>query len=209
MMMKIWRKLKLFNRLGSDRSGAISIEFAFLSIFLVGVTFSTVEFGRYLLAGQKADRVVSTVGDMVTQTTSLTSTDVKDMFIAADNILNYYSYKTKGVIIVSHVHAATANAPTVTWQTISSASFNPGSKIGAVGATATLPASFPMAQGETVVVIESFINFEPWLFDLVFSNTNIYRISYHRPRKVQQIAFTDNGSSTIDTCNPGEAACSK
>ena len=50
-----------------DRRGVISIEFGILATVLLGMLFGGVEYGRYILTNQKADRATASVGDMISQ----------------------------------------------------------------------------------------------------------------------------------------------
>jgi len=182
-----------------DEKGSISIEFGILASVLVVMLLSGLEFGRFLIAGQKADRSVAVVSDMVAQHTSMQSHDMKDIFQAAGQILSQYHYQGKGVLIVSHVHAATSGKPKVTWQEFSSDSYRPASKIGKPGGPAKLPKTMTVKAGDTVMVVETKVRFEPMLFDLLIGARDLYRVSYHRPRKSETVAYTKTGSTAIDT----------
>lgn len=184
-----------------DDKGSISIEFGILASVLIVMLLSGVEFGRFLIAGQKADRSVAVVSDMVAQQASLQSPDMKDIFQAAGQILSQYHYRGKGVLIVSHVHAATADQPKVTWQEFSSDKYRPASRIGKPGGPAKLPNTITFKAGDTIMVVETTVRFEPLLFDLAIGGRDLYRVSYHRPRKSEKVAYTKTGSTAIDTKN--------
>jgi len=197
--MKMLSKFRCLDRFREDRKGSISIEFAVLASVLIGILFSGVEYSRFILLNQKADKAVAGVGDMVSQYTELRSQDMKDIFLAASNILTNYQYKGRGILMVSHVHAAQAGKPKITWQEVSSKSFNVASKIGKAGDTPKLPSGFTMIAGETVVAVETFVKFEPMLFDLVVSGQDIYKIAWYHPRKAEQIAYVKTTDPAIDT----------
>lgn len=188
-----------------DEKGSISIEFGILASVLIVMLLSGIEFGRFLIAGQKADRSVAVVSDMVSQHTSLQSKDMKDIFQAAGQILSQYHHRGKGVLIVSHVHAATSGKPKVTWQEFSSDTHRPTSRIGQPGGPAKLPKTMTVKAGDTVMVVETKVRFEPMLFDMAIGSRDLYRVSYHRPRKSEQVAYTKTGSTAIDTksCESG------
>ena len=169
-----------------------------LAILLIGMLVAGVEYGRYLLAGQKADTAVSSVADMVTQATELNSTDVKDIFLAAAKILSHYEYSGAGVLIVTHVHAQTSEKPIITWQEYSSDTYRPPSKIGKVGGPAKLPKNVVMKAGSTVLVVESMVRFEPLITDIVVKGQDIYRVAYYQPRKADKIAYQKTASTAID-----------
>jgi len=194
------------HRFREDRKGSISIEFAVLASVLIGILFSGVEYSRFILMNQKADKAVAGVGDMVSQYTELRSQDMKDIFMAASNIMANYQYKGQGILVVSHVHAAQAGNPKITWQEVSSKSFNVASKLGKAGDTPVLPNGFTMIAGETVVAVETFIKFEPMLFDLVVSGQDIYKIAWYHPRKSEQIAYIKTTDPAVDVKDCSVAA---
>lgn len=191
-------KLRCIRRFREDKKGSISIEFGVLASVLLVMLFSGMEYGRYILLNQKADKAVAGVGDMVSQYTEIQSRDIKDIFQAASNILEQYQYKGQGILVVSHIHAASAGQPKITWQEVSSKSFNVASKLGKAGDTPKLPAGFTMDAGETVLAVETYIKFEPMLFDLVVSGKDIYKIAWYHPRKAQQIAYVKTEDPSVD-----------
>ena len=75
---------------------------------------------------------------------------------------------------------------------------NVASKLGKVNETPKLPAGFTMDAGETVVVVETFVKFEPMLFDLALKGQDIYKIAWYHPRKAQQIAYIKTIDPAID-----------
>ena len=206
-------QFRCIKRFREDRKGSISIEFGILASVLIGILFSGMEYGRFILVNQQADKAVAGVGDMVSQYTEIRSEDMKDIFQAASNILANYEYKGRGILVVSHVHAAQAGKPKITWQEVSSKSMNVASKLGKEGDTPTMPAGFTMDAGETVVAVETFVKFEPMLFDLVVSGQDIYKIAWYHPRKAEQIAYIKTIDPSIDgkdcgkKSKKGGAAC--
>ena len=192
---RTWRRVSRFRK---DNRGVIGIEFGFFAILMIGVTFGGVEFGRYILLGHKADRAMASVGDMVSQVDQLNTSGLKDMFVAASQILPAYKYKNQGVIVVSLVHNS-GSGPIIVWQQRSAATWQPASLIGSVGGTAILPANFTLPAGEASVVVETFVKYDPWLFDLSIGSQSIYRAGWYRPRKSVTVPFTSTGSAAIDT----------
>ena len=192
------RATNCLRRFQKDKRGAIAIEFGILVSVLIGILFSAVEYSRYILVQHKAEKSTAAVGDMVSQYTVIQTGDLKEIFKAASQILSHYEVKGQGLLIVSHIHAAQKNNPKITWQEFSSTSLARKSKLGAVGDTPKLPAGFTMDDGETVVAVESFIHFEPMLFDLVVTGKDIYRIAWYHPRKADQIAYNKTGNAQID-----------
>jgi len=194
-MKRLWNRMRGFR---DDRQGAISIEFGILATVLIGILFGAVDFSRYILTQHKTDKAVAAVGDMITQYAVINTDNVKDIFKAAAAILTHFEVKDRGMLIVSHIHAATKDNPRITWQEKSSLTMKKVSKLGTVGSKPKLPAHFKMDAGETVVAVESYVKFEPMLFDLAVSKQDIYKIAYYHPRRSDQVAYNDTGSAAVD-----------
>lgn len=178
---------RLLGRFGRARRGAISVEFALLSIVCVTILFASFEFGRYVLISTKFDRAVTSIGDMITQNAQVTGTDISEIFNAGQKIVQPYDLGAAGVIIVSHVTAANKDDPYVTWQAKGVGSANDASPVGSKGGKAKLPSYMTLEEGESVVVVELTYKYTPLLFDLLAGSSDIYRVSYHRPRKSETI----------------------
>lgn len=186
------------SRFRGDKRGIVGIEFAFFSVLIIGVMFAGVEFGRFILVGQKADRAMASVADMVTQTEELKTADLKEMFVAASIILPAYKYKNKGILIVSLV-SNSGSGPVIVWQERSAATWQQASAVGTAGGAAALPANFTLPAGESAVVVETYVNYKPLLFDLSLSDPSIYRVGWYRPRKSSSVPYTQSGTPVIDT----------
>lgn len=200
MRRKVPGSFRLLSRFRKDKRGVIGVEFAFFAILMIGAVFGGVEFGRFILLSQKADRSMASVADMVTQSEQLQTTDLKEIFVAASLILPAYRYKNQGVLIVSQV-TNSGSGPVVVWQERSATTWQPASAIGSVGSAAVLPAGFTLPVGESSVVVETYVNYEPWLFDLATGTSNIYKVGWYRPRKAINIPYVPSGSPAIDTEN--------
>lgn len=183
----IARLNRLLFRFGRARRGAISVEFALLSIVAVTILFSGFEFGRYVLISTKFDRAVTSIGDMVTQSAQVTGTDISEIFNAGQQIVQPYDLGSAGVVIVSHVTAKNKDDPYITWQAKGVGSATDASPTGAKGGKAKLPSYMTLDAGESVVVVELTYKYTPMLFDLLAGSSDIYRVSYHRPRKSDTI----------------------
>ncbi len=180
---------RLLFRFGRARRGAISVEFALLAVVGVTILFSGFEFGRYVLISTKFDRAVTSIGDMVTQSAQVTGTDMSEIFNAGSKIVEPYDLGGAGVVIVSHVTAQTKDNPYVTWQTKGVGTASDTSPTGSKGGKAKLPSYMTLEAGESVVVVELTYKYTPLLFDLLAGSSEIYRVSYHRPRKSEAIEY--------------------
>ena len=200
---RIFRRVRNPRRFIQNDGGALSIEFGILAPVLIGMLLAGVEFGRYVSTHQKAEHAVSTVANLVTQFTEVRTENMRDIFLSASQLLTSYKIQGQGLLVVTHIHAASEDEPKITWQVFSSTSLVRASKLGKEGERPKLPAGFIINAGQSVVAVESFVKFEPMLFDLVVKGQDLYKITFYYPRKVDKIAYVNTGDAAIDTgsCN--------
>jgi Flp pilus assembly protein TadG len=67
---------RIAHRLRRDERGVSAIEFVLIFPLLVGLLAGTVDFGQALMVSRKMDQIVGTLGDMVSQQSSWTTTDL-------------------------------------------------------------------------------------------------------------------------------------
>jgi len=70
------RLAQLARRLRRDERGVSAIEFVLIFPLLVSLLAGTVDFGQALMVSRKMDQIVGTLGDMVSQKSSWTTTDL-------------------------------------------------------------------------------------------------------------------------------------
>ena len=196
---RIFRRVRNPRRFIQNEGGVVSIEFVVLAPVLIGMLFASVEFGRYVLTHQKAEHAVSAVANLVTQFTEVRTENMRDIFLSASQLLSSYKIQGQGVLAVTHIHAADKDEPKITWQVFSSTSLVRASKLGKEGERPKLPAGFVINTGQSVVAVESFVKYEPMLFDFVVKGQDIYKITFFYPRKVDKIAYVNTGDPAIDT----------
>ncbi len=177
----------LLKRIGSlltDCRGTAVAEAAFVVPLLVTLLMGGIEAGRYILLEQKITRLASNTGDLVAREENVTAADVDQIFTAVGFIVKPFTIDNKGLIFVSSVTRAVGSAtPTIDWQYSGAGTASKTSQIGAAGGNATLPATFTMAEGDTVIIAESFYDYEPFFVFSVFINPReIYHQAFYRPR---------------------------
>jgi Flp pilus assembly protein TadG len=77
---------RLARRLRGDERGVSAIEFVLVFPLLVGLLAGTVDFGQALMVSRKMDQIVGTLGDMVSQKSAWTTSDL-DAIIAGDAVI--------------------------------------------------------------------------------------------------------------------------
>lgn len=101
-------------RLGRDRRGVSAIEFVLIFPILVGLLAGTVDFGQALMVSRKMDQIVSTLGDMVSQKSAWTTTDLDAIMTGTATIIQPFD-NTNLQIQLTVLDVATNLSTTVNW----------------------------------------------------------------------------------------------
>lgn len=192
----------------SNTQGVALLEFALILPLLILLVFGGAEITRLVLFHQKLDNATSGVANVITQLDEET-VPCEDLQWARNTLLvesmRPFNFNNGGALIVSAVEASYVNANNpsrddeplrqrVIWQWRPDAA---ASLVGAQGGLANgsgwpsvfrrAPNNGGMANGERVIVVESFYSYRPLLpfiaelFDLETVN-NVYKVSFFRSR---------------------------
>lgn len=189
--MKIASTIRRF--LGEDR-GAIAIEFGLVISSLIVILMGCFECSRYILLNQKLDRTATSVADLISQSSGVTTGVISDTYAAADAQTLPFDLVGHGRVIISSVYRpdTTTTNGTVVWQCSGGGSYTTAtSKVGTKGANATMPSTLPVDVNENIVVAEVFYDYKPFLFQGIFSPTVFLHTTYMRPRG--SLLVTDPG----------------
>ncbi|MDB5525572.1 MAG: tadG [Rhizobium sp.] len=73
--------------LPGDTRGVSAIEFVLIFPLLIGLLAGTVDFGQALMVSRKMDQIVGTLGDMVSQKSAWTSSDLDAIILGSATII--------------------------------------------------------------------------------------------------------------------------
>lgn len=104
----------IFRRLAADQRGLSALEFALILPVMLALFFGAVELGDALIIDRKVNLVTSTLADLVTQSKTITDTDMANIFGAATSIMTPYSSTTLKIKVTGVNIDANSNA-TVSW----------------------------------------------------------------------------------------------
>jgi Flp pilus assembly protein TadG len=169
-------------RLAKDRRGVSAVEFALIAPVLIAFYFGMAEVTQALLAERRAGHAASAVGDLVAQSSSVTSTEIDDIFAIAQTIMQPYPADTSKLKMrVSSVTADTNNTPKVDWSNAKG--------MTALGATSTVvvPAGV-LTKGQSVVMSEVSYTYESPVDFFIPNGVTFSRKFYLRPRKSDKVA---------------------
>ena len=101
------------DRFKEEAKGVAAIEFAFIAPLMLIMYIGTMEISNAVSANRKLSRVSSTIGDLLTQDSCLTSANIADIVKVADDIM--YPYDNVVAIQLNGVQIDAAGIPKVVW----------------------------------------------------------------------------------------------
>lgn len=171
----------LVRRLRRREDGVSAVEFALILPAMLILFFGCVEVGDALTIDRKVAHVASTLSDLVTQSKSVTSTDVSNIFSAASSILDPYSSATLKMK-VSGVTVDSKGKATVTWSKASNdTALTKGTPLTVPTAIAT-PSTF-------VVVAEVHYPYTPTVGYVMTGSFDLTSTFYLRPRQSDKVCL--------------------
>ncbi|CAN1567767.1 TadG Flp pilus assembly protein TadG [Caulobacteraceae bacterium] len=176
--------IRFLRKLARDRRGVSAVEFALIAPAMVASYFGMAEITQALLAERKAGHAASAIGDLVSQSSSVSSSDITDIFEIASTIMKPYSTSTLKMR-VSSLTADAGGTPKVDWSS--------GSGLTALttGATVTGVPAGVIAAGQSLVMSEVTYSYDSPV-DLMMPNAVTFsRKFYLRPRKSDKVAKTN------------------
>jgi Flp pilus assembly protein TadG len=167
--------IRFLRKLARDRRGVSAVEFALIAPAMVASYFGMAEITQALLAERKAAHAASAIGDLVSQSSSVSSSDITDIFEIASTIMKPYSTSTLKMR-VSSLTADAGGTPKVDWSS---------------GATVTGVPAGVIAAGQSLVMSEVTYSYDSPV-DLMMPNAVTFsRKFYLRPRKSDKVAKTN------------------
>ena len=175
--------ISFLRKLGRDRRGVSAVEFALIAPAMVASYFGMAEITQALLAERKAAHVASAIGDLVSQSSSVSSSDITDIFSIAATIMQPYSTTTLKMR-VSSVTADSAGVAKVDWSS--------GSGLTALtsGSTVTDIPGGVISAGQSVVMSEVTYSYDSPVDMMMPNAVTFSRKFYLRPRKSDKVAKT-------------------
>lgn len=140
----IARSLVLLRRLQRDRRGVAAIEFAIIVPVMLVMFLATVEVTSGIAVDRKVTLVARTLSDLVSQATSVTDNDLKNVFAASYGVLTPYA-ATPVKATITEIFVNKNQVATVQWSKTGTVTQSGGS------ATATVANSTRQA-GDTIAI---------------------------------------------------------
>jgi Flp pilus assembly protein TadG len=163
------------------REGVSAVEFALLAPVLIVMYFGLAELSQAFMAQRRTQHTASTIGDLVAQARSVSSSDLTDIFTIGKLVMKPFT--TTGMTQRISSVTMTGGVAKVDWSS--------GSGISArsTGSSVTVPANL-MTNGESIVMAEvSYVYHSP--ADEILPNAITFNQTYYlRPRLVDKVPKT-------------------
>jgi Flp pilus assembly protein TadG len=171
LLARARRSIRRFLR---DKQGVSAVEFAMLLPLMVALYLGGVEVSSAIAIDRKVTLVARTLGDLVAQTTSVTSTDVSNILGASASIVQPYD-DSKLKITVSDVKIDSQGNAKIAWSDTKNGTAR------TVGSTVTLPTALNTASTH-LVWAEVQYAYTPAVGYIITGTRNLTDQIYMRPR---------------------------
>jgi Flp pilus assembly protein TadG len=175
------RGLGAFRR---DRRGVSAVEFALIAPVLILTYFGLAELSSAMMAQRRASHSASAIGDLVAQSTTVTTANLTDMFSAATTILSPFPTSTLKLRVTS-ITGDKNGAPQVDWSRAQ------GTDISALTSVTGLPTGLISAKGDNVIMAESTYTYNSTFAFLLKNGLTFTEKFYLKPRQVAMVACSN------------------
>ena len=176
-------RLAALSRFGRARGGMAAVEFAFLLPVMLVMFFGVVEVSMALACRADVTNVASTTADLTAQASSLSTSDVSNVFNAAGAILYPYDASAARITVTSLNYDTTSKSLTsgvVAWSCA-----NTGSGRGK-NSVVTLPAGLMTVNGSVIMAEVTYTYTSPTT-KVITGPMPMTNTFYTKPRRVAQI----------------------
>ena len=174
--------LKTFFRMLKARDGLAAVEFAFVAPVMIVMFFGAVELSAAVDCRTRVTNVASTAADLVAQETSVSSTDMSNVFAALNAIIYPYSSGAAKIVISSIVYK-TSTTGTVAW------SDPQNTTARSVGSVVTVPTGL-MSSGGSVILAEITYAYASPSTQVLTGSVTMTGSFYAHPRRSATVAHT-------------------
>ncbi|HEY4115641.1 MAG TPA: TadE/TadG family type IV pilus assembly protein [Rhizomicrobium sp.] len=164
--------------------GLAAIEFAFLAPLMIILFFGTVELCNALICRQKVTTVAASASDLVAQDSSITGSQVSDIFSALNSII--YPYPSSGAAIII---TSIKNDPNHAGQYVVDWSVAQNATPRSQGANMSVPSGLITSSG-SVILAEITYTYTPVTTGFFTGPITMSDSFYSRPRKSLLVAYS-------------------
>lgn len=186
------KKLKLVHDgFADDARGAAAVEFGLITPAILAIFFGTAELAQGVSIDRKLTITSRALSDLVAQSTTISDTDMTNIFSASSSIMTPYSATPlKAKVSAVNINAAGTTA-TVAWS-----SATPNETARAIGEVVTIPAALKVANSQ-IIWSEVSYGYTPAVAYYITGTLNITDAFFARPRQSSTICRPP----TVTTCS--------
>lgn len=182
MIKHLYQKVQSFS-LAVQEQGTVAIEFALSLPIWIALLVGSTDASYMMIVSQRIDRIAYSVTDIVTQSETISRTDLDNIMLAAGQLMQPFEFGSDGVVIVSSVYKPAGAALKISWQHIGGGTLPRVSKIGLANGAPTMPNGLTLHDNENVIIAEVYYAFKPMFIDAgILSAGDIYRVAVYKPR---------------------------
>jgi Flp pilus assembly protein TadG len=190
-MRRLLQKLKLVRRgLADDSRGAAAVEFGLITPAILAIFFGTAEMATGVSIDRKLTITARALSDLVAQSTTITDTDMTNIFNASGSIMTPYSASPLKAKVSAVNINATGTTATVAWSSASNDTAR------AVGEVVTIPAALKVPNTQ-VIWSEVTYGYTPTVAYYITGSLNLTDQFFARPRQSSTICRPP----TVTTCS--------
>jgi Flp pilus assembly protein TadG len=174
----------------ADARGSAAIEFAIITPAILAIFFGTAEISQGVSIDRKLTITSRALSDLVAQATTISDTDMSNIFAAGSSIMTPYSASPlKAKVSAVNINAAGTTA-TVAWSSASNDTAR------AVGEVVTIPAALKIANTQ-IIWSEVTYGYTPAVAWHITGTLNMTDQFFARPRQSSTICRPP----TVTTCS--------
>lgn len=179
--LRTWNVRRRLRRFLASESGVIAIEFALVVPVLLALFLGGIDTAWLVIAHYKLERAADSVADLTARAQQLRSSDIRDILAAASMVAKPFDLDADGRVIASSITNPMGTGAIVDWQQASTGGVSATSKIGPAGGTAQLGTDLSVELGETMIVGEAYLDFQP-IIGFLIGPQELYVRLYERAR---------------------------
>lgn len=172
------------HRFRRDRRGVTALEFALIAPAMIAFYFGMAEMTQAIMADRRNAHVASAIGDLVAQSSQISTAEVTDIFAIADRIMSPFPSGALKVR-VSSITRDSKGVAKIDWCEVNGgmADLNDGTVIS------DLPANL-VGNGESIVMAESSYDYASPVKKYIPGNLTFTEKLYFKPRKSSKVMRT-------------------
>ena len=174
--------LKLLHKFRGARDGMAAVEFAMILPVMLVLVFGAIEVTSALICKTNTSNTASTAADLISQESSVGTTDMNNVFAALSALTFPFSQTGLKIIITSAIDDGKGGVKVDWSKTNTGTAHTPGSPI-------TVPTGL-VSSGGSVIIAEVTYSYAPptnWLVQIPIAMSNTF---YSHPRRVLQVKWT-------------------